>query len=88
MRPRPFVVPNVHDLTALDMTPYTLNYMVSAWSHSLLFTGIYSHTWVFPSVRIVCSVTFISLVLWYYMILEYWINGRIFPSFIYLRCSV
>ena len=49
------------DLTSPDMTGYTLDYTAGAWSHqiSLLFPCTYSHTWVFPSVRVVLSVTFV-----------------------------
>ena len=39
---------------------------------SLLFPGTYSHTWVFPSVRVVLSVTFIAGPV---MIMVYLING-------------
>ena len=54
-------------------------YEHSMWS--LLFPGTYSHTWVFPSIRIVFSVTFIP------GLFVHWTNdfrlrnnGRLLPS--------
>ena len=50
--------------TGFDITGYecTLDYTAAAWPHQVkfLFSGTYSRTWVFPSVRVVLSVAFIS----------------------------
>ena len=49
------------DLTPPGMTGYALDSTTGAWPHqeSLLSLGTCSHTYVFPSVRVVLSVTFI-----------------------------
>ena len=50
------------DLTPPDITGYTLESTAGAWHirWRLLFPGPYSHTWVFPSVCVVLSVTFLT----------------------------
>ena len=50
------------DFNSSDMTRYILDSTAGAWSHNVKFTlPVYpgTHTWVFPSVRVVLNVTFV-----------------------------
>ena len=46
------------DLTSPDMTGYSLDSTAGSWPEQVKFPGIFLHAWVFPSVRVVLSVTF------------------------------